>query len=279
MREVKTPFAYSGGKSRLAPWIIKHFPGDYQNNAYVEPFAGGLAVLFRKKKSKVEVINDLDLDIYNFFSQLRDNPDELYRRCVNTPCGKAEWREAQNILAFGANFPNVARAWAFYVATMTSFRCNRRSHTFDLKKTVTQIDKGSTAVAPRRLRNKTENFFPASKRIRDCYILNEPALDIIEKMDSPDALFYLDPPYPESSQTQYKYKFDQKDFEELLEVLKGIKGKFLLSFYERNWMLMPKEWHLVKKDVRLLEGLDQTKWRTECLAMNYKPGQGQKELF
>jgi len=63
------PFSRYGGKGATVNWYRNLLP---PNHTYVEPFCGSAALLFAKSRSKVEVINDLDRDIYNFFVVLRD---------------------------------------------------------------------------------------------------------------------------------------------------------------------------------------------------------------
>src|SRR5262245_26958871 len=58
------PLSYIGGKNRLAVKIISMLP---EQITHIEPFAGGAQVLFHKHPSNVEVLNDLDFDIVNFF--------------------------------------------------------------------------------------------------------------------------------------------------------------------------------------------------------------------
>jgi DNA adenine methylase len=70
------PVPYIGGKRNLAKQIIAFFP---EHTTYVEAFAGGAQVLFAKEPSKVEVLNDLDGEIVNFFRIVREHYEELIR--------------------------------------------------------------------------------------------------------------------------------------------------------------------------------------------------------
>src|SRR5690606_6837914 len=79
---------YHGGKWRIAPWIISHFP---EHRVYVEPFGGGGSVLLRKPRSYAEVYNDLDGEIVNLFRVARDCGDELIRSVELTPFARDEF--------------------------------------------------------------------------------------------------------------------------------------------------------------------------------------------
>src|SRR6266852_1967166 len=70
------PLPYIGGKHRLAAQIIALFPA---HTTYVEGFAGGAQVFFRKEPSKVEVLNDLDYEVVNFFRVCQSHYEELNR--------------------------------------------------------------------------------------------------------------------------------------------------------------------------------------------------------
>jgi site-specific DNA-adenine methylase len=65
---------YPGSKWSMADWIISHFP---EHQTYLEPFFGSGAVLFSKKRSELETINDIDGEVINLFKVIREKPDEL----------------------------------------------------------------------------------------------------------------------------------------------------------------------------------------------------------
>ena len=64
---------------------------------YVEPFAGSLAVLLAKPRSKMETVNDLDGDLMTFWRVLRDRPEDLIARCALTPHARAEHQAAYDL--------------------------------------------------------------------------------------------------------------------------------------------------------------------------------------
>lgn len=80
---------YHGGKWKIAPWIINHFP---PHDIYVEPFGGGGSILFRKNPCRAEIYNDLDNEIVNVFRVIRDHlqADKLAGLCLLTPYSRSE---------------------------------------------------------------------------------------------------------------------------------------------------------------------------------------------
>lgn len=84
---------YQGGKFRIASWIISFFP---KHEVYCEPFGGAASVLIQKPSCKTEVYNDINSDLYNLFSVLRDKDknDALSRRLYFTPWSREEFDNA-----------------------------------------------------------------------------------------------------------------------------------------------------------------------------------------
>jgi site-specific DNA-adenine methylase len=101
--------------------------------------------------------------------------------------------------------------------------------------------------------------------------------DVILKYDSPKTYFYVDPPYYIVGEGNYyaKHEFGREDHERLSKVLKSIKGKFSLSYYDfailSEWF--PKDKFVWKekefsKSASAKHGIKQNK-AIELLIMNY----------
>jgi DNA adenine methylase len=102
------PFAYFGGKTRLADRIVQLLP---EHDHYVEPFAGSLAVLLAKPRAKMETVNDLDGDLMTFWRVLRDQPEELRRVMALTPHSRAEHAAASDLSGDLTDLERARRVW------------------------------------------------------------------------------------------------------------------------------------------------------------------------
>jgi site-specific DNA-adenine methylase len=72
---MRTPLSYYGGKQQLASRILGMIP---EHHVYCEPFCGGAAIFFSKEPSGVEIINDTNGEIINFYEVLAE---------TKFPCG------------------------------------------------------------------------------------------------------------------------------------------------------------------------------------------------
>ncbi|MEI6286202.1 MAG: DNA adenine methylase [Bacillota bacterium] len=84
---------YPGAKWRIADWIISKMP---QHKSYLEPFFGSGAIFFKKSPAPIETINDIDSEIYNLFTTIRNYPEELCRQIEMTPFSRQEYFAAFN---------------------------------------------------------------------------------------------------------------------------------------------------------------------------------------
>jgi DNA adenine methylase len=108
-------------------------------------------------------------------------------------------------------------------------------------------------------------------RLLRVQIENRPALDVIRLYDSPQTLFYCDPPYVHSTRGDAKaYGFELNDEEHatLAEALNQIRGKAALSGYRCDKMDTWYEgWNRFDAPVKKTHSVKQI--RQECLWMNY----------
>lgn len=117
---MKTPIKYWGGKQQLADKIIAIIP---PHTCYVEPFFGGGAVFFKKPLSKVEIINDLNDNMINFYKTVKRDFDSLHDEVDVTLYSEYQFREAKELWLKGGD-SKVMRAWAVFVLSHQSFSGN-----------------------------------------------------------------------------------------------------------------------------------------------------------
>lgn len=207
------PIAYIGGKRRLAKKLIALLP---EHITYVEPFAGGAQVLFAKPPSQVEVINDLNGDVVNFFRVCQHHPDELLRCLKYAVVSRTLYGLLQQ--QDPALLTDVQRAARFLYLQKNSFGGNvnnQQYHYCVLKPSNFNLETIPALIEA------------ASKRLARVQIEAWPYEKILERFDRPSSVFYLDPPYVGVS--LYKFNFADADFALLAERLSRIQGKFLLS--------------------------------------------------
>lgn len=258
---------YHGGKWRLAPWIIQHFP---PHRVYVEPFGGAASVLLRKPRSYAEVYNDLDDEVVNLFRVLRDGQAELlvqatrltaFARCEfefayqpsTDPIERARRLLVRSFMGFGSDGHNMART--------TGFRANaHRNGTHPA-----QDWAGMPAV-----------LAAVAERFAGVVIEHRPALDVMAVHDRPDTLHYLDPPYmPETRSPKsrrgglryhaYTHEMTTEQHTELLLAAARLTGLVVLSGYPSALYaeLLP-DWETVER----LAHADGARERREVLWLN-----------
>ncbi len=261
---MKTPLSYYGGKQQLASKIVSLIP-DHQ--IYVKPFIGGAAVFFAKEKSKSEIINDINSEIVNFYEVLQRDFSALQAEISVSLHSRKLHHHARVVYDNPDMFDRIKRAWAVWVLANGSLGCNLTAG-FGYDK------KGSTT---RTLANKRIQFTEElGGRIQDVQIECCDALRIIRSRDSGVSFFYLDPPYVGTDQGHYN-GYNQQDFDNLLEELSKIEGKFLLSSFRNKALNEAVEkfgWYQIElkqaKSMTAHTGRNMTK--IEVLTANYPIG-------
>lgn len=253
---------YFGAKWRIAPWIIGHFA---PHKVYVEPFAGGAGVLLRKPPSALEVYNDLDGEVVNFFRVLRNQPDELIRSIELTPFSRREWERAY---AEPERRDPVERARRFYVRSWQAYGSS------GLRPDQTGWRAEKTTARGKRLIddwNETAHLYAVAERLSGVQIDCRDALEAIRFYDGPDTLMYLDPPYLAEVRERLRgYTCDmggKEAHEKLAHVATRSEAMIVLSGYPSRLYRRLYEaagWRRVEKKARTMA----SNTRTECLWLN-----------
>ena len=242
----------------ILPLIPKH-------RIYTEAFFGGGAVFFAKQKAESEIINDTNSMVINFYEVVKTDFEKLKAKIESTLFSRVTYTVAFTIYRMPHLFNKIQQAWAFYVATNMGFSARIGSWGYD------KYGKRVKAFQNKKL------MFDASlsKRILHTQIENNDACDVILSRDAEDAFHYVDPPYIDSNQGHYG-GYTKSDYRKLLETLRSVKGKFLLSSYPSdilNEFIEANNWysHSFEKPLSARKSVD-GKGRgvkTEVLTANY----------
>lgn len=255
---MKTPITYWGGKQGLVTTILPLLP---EHLTYVEPFFGGGAVFFAKEPSRIEVINDLNHFVVNFYRTCQTDFLALQERIHATPHSRACYKDALVMWQNPHLFTALDKAWAFY--TLTNQGYSSKVGTW-----------GYGTICPsneRRLKNKREAFTEDyRKRLDQVQIECSDALKLLKLRDRPTTFFYLDPPYHNADMGHYG-GYTAQDFETLLQACSGLQGKFLLSSYPSDVLEEYRKanaWHQIRINQKLSAG-KKDKRKVEVLTANY----------
>lgn len=224
----RTPLTYYGGKQRLARAIVAHMP---PHRVYLEPFAGGAAVLFAKPRVERETLNDVDRDIVRFWRVLRERPVELAEAVATTPYARAEWEASDDV----APDDEIEGARRLLVNVDQSFSRSRQSWS--------PPHNGTGRWQPQTWANLPPLLLAAAERLQGVGLERANALELIPRWDLPDAVIYCDPPYTGEHRTHgpggarggghgYRHDDDGKLWPHLVDVLLDIRhAAVILSGY------------------------------------------------
>jgi DNA adenine methylase len=259
---MKPPFSYYGGKQKLVSTILPLFP---EHVLYNEPFAGGLALLFAKEPSEVEVVNDTNTELINFYRVVQQDFVSLFQEVKITLHSRRLHRDASVVYNNPHLFTPLKRAWAVWVLATQSFASIIDS-SFGYDKTKN--------TATKKVINKGFDFTEEyAVRLQNVQIECADALYIIKSRDHAEAFHYCDPPYFNSDCGHYG-GYKESDFKALLELLSSVDGKFLLSSYPSDILqehVQANGWYQITKSqmVSINAKSGKLKPKTEVLTANY----------
>lgn len=250
---------WHGGKWRLAPWIISQMPA---HRVYVEPFGGAASVLMRKPRSYAEVYNDLDDEVVNLFRILRsDRAQELVEMLWLTPFAETEFQQS-----YDAVDDPVERARRLVVRSFMGFGSNGHQ-----RRTGFRSNSNRSGTTPARdWRNSPDALAAIIDRLMGVVIQSRDARDVMVSHDGPQTLHYVDPPYVSGTRdagADYAHELTDADHLALLDTLRGLGGKVILSGYAHplyddglaNWRRVEARAHA-----------DGARERTEVLWLNFE---------
>jgi DNA adenine methylase len=239
--KLKTPITYYGGKQSMAQTILPLIP---DHNVYVEPFFGGGAIFFAKEQSRVEVINDINGEIVNFYKVVCTDFWKLNEMIQSTLHSRQQYDEAMVVYKHPEMFDPIKRAWSFWILTQQGYVSKIGSWGYD---------KADNRM-PRAINNKKILFDQKVRfRLEHATIECNDAVKVILSRDTDQTFFYVDSPYIETNQGHYS-GYTEQNFKTLLTTLQKAQGKFLVSHYKNdilsdfvkknNWFYLEIEKHL-----------------------------------
>ena len=202
-----------GGKRRLADVLIPRFP---PHRCYLEVFAGGAALFFLRPPAEVEVLNDANNQLVNFYRVVQHHPDELVRqfRWVLNSRQAFEWLK----MTPPETLTDIQRAARFYFLQRESFGARVEGQSFGT---------ATTAAPGLNLDYLPQDVAAAHRRLSGAFIENLDWQACLLRYDRPHTFAYLDPPYWTTEGYGVPFEFTQ--YERMAELLKGIQGKAIVS--------------------------------------------------
>lgn len=261
-------FGWYGGKYVHLGFILPNLPTDAEH--FCDVYGGSAAVLINRPPAPVETYNDLDSELVNFFAVLRDEPERLVQQIGLTPFSREELVKA--CTADPALSP-LERARRFYIRARQTRTGLAQTSSEGRWAHCVLTSRAGMAGAVSRWLGAVEGLPEIAQRLQRVQIENAPALEVIRRYDTPDTLFYLDPPYVHASRgdaSAYSHEMTDGDHCDLAALLHRIKGRAVLSGYRcALYDDLFASWYRVDADEKLCNSSKSK--RRESLWMNFEP--------
>ncbi len=206
-----------GGKNYLKKAICERMPDKFSR--YIEVFGGAAWVLFYKEKhAGMEIYNDCNSELVNLFKCVKYHCPELQRELsfvLNSRELFDDFKAQYNV----RGMTDIQRAARFFMLLKTSYGSNQKTYGC-IKKDITLM---------------SEYLERIQARLSGVVIENKDFEDLINVYDRSDAFIYLDPPYY-GTEKYYQVQFSKEDHDRLCKLLKDVKGRFLLSYNDCDYI-------------------------------------------
>lgn len=264
-------FGWYGGKYSHLDFILPNLPEDADH--FCDVFGGSAAVIINREPAPVETYNDIDSELTNFFRVLRDpaTSEQLIRAIGLTPFSREEL-----VIACTADqdIDPLERARRFFVRARQTRTGLAQTSSEGRWAHCLLTSRAGMAGAVSRWLGSVDGLSEIVQRLQRIQIENVPALEAIERYDTPKTLFYLDPPYVHDSRgdsTAYGAEMTDADHMELAETLFEIDGRAAISGYRSDlYDELYRGWRRIDADPKLCHSVRSE--RQECLWVNYEQG-------
>ena len=280
MTDISRPvLRYHGGKFKLAKWIISHFP---PHRIYTEVFGGAASVLMQKPRSYAEVYNDKWDTVVNVFRCLRDpeKAEQLQQQLILTPFSRTEFEQCGELSEITDSVEKARRTILRSFAGFGSASTNAKHSTGF------RANSNRSGTTPAHdWANYPSHIQSFVERLRGVTIENRDYREVLTTNDGPETLHYIDPPYVHASRNMqrgnaaYACEMTDEDHVALAGAVNNLIGMVAISGYDNDlYGELFKDWQKVCCTGPFADGARE---RTECLWMNYDPGQlkGQLKMF
>lgn len=211
--------SWIGGKKALREKIKKEFPEKGTYKCYVEVFGGAGWILFSSlKHAETEIYNDVNGDLVNLFRCVKYHPEEVQRELDLVLTSREQFYDAKGQMGM-RGLTDIQRAARFFTMVKESYGTDLRSF----------------GTVFRNMNKAKEYLTAVSERLGRVVIENMDFEKIIRSKDREDTLFYLDPPYYGTEQ-YYSAKFVEEDHIRLKETLRDVRGRFVLSYNDSEYI-------------------------------------------
>lgn len=258
-------FGWYGGKYSHLGWLLPLLPW---TPVYCEPFGGSAAVLINREPASVEIYNDIDGELVNFFRVLRQEPEELLRQLTFTPFSREEYALA---ISSEGDVSDLERARRFFVRARQTRTGLGQAASNGRWAHCLLTSRAGMAGAVSRWLGGIEGLGEVAQRIMRVQIEHDDAKAVIKRYASPDTLTYCDPPYDLESRPggrAYRYEMTKKQHEQLAALLHETEGKVAISGYRSAMMdSLYSDWNRYDAPVQVIHSSKAK--RQESLWTNY----------
>lgn len=246
--------SWIGGKKALRGKIVEQFPEEGTYGRYIEVFGGAGWVLFSSDiHAKMEVYNDIDGSLVNLFRCIKYHPDAVQSELQYILVSREQFYDAREQIGV-RGMTDIQKAARFFILIKESFGADIRSF----------------GLSPCNMYKAKEYLSEISRRLNRVVIENLDFQKILKNYDKNDALFYLDPPYY-GTERYYSERFAPEDHIRLKEALGMVKGRFVLSYNDCEYIReLYKGYHIVavERMYNLLQEKKKPKYK-ELIIKNY----------